>query len=128
MYIADPFSLAVKYGFAKPNDHRALDLMNAAAIAVLKEIPDISLAYGISDEFRFVGESLSSDIFWINLPRSFIYDRSSNLFDRRERYSILPLNRMTRAMLTTARQQDPDNGGLNLHFLLCRPLALAFFR
>lgn len=40
--------------------------MNAAAIAVLKEIPDISLAYGISDEF------------------SFIYDRSSNLFDRRE--------------------------------------------
>lgn len=27
--------------------------MNAAAIAVLQEIPEICLAYGISDEFRF---------------------------------------------------------------------------
>ncbi|KAL8705459.1 MAG: hypothetical protein Q9201_001440 [Fulgogasparrea decipioides] len=40
--------------------------MNVAAIAVLKEIPDIAIAYGISDEF------------------SFVFDRSSNLFDRRK--------------------------------------------
>ncbi|KAL8694585.1 MAG: hypothetical protein Q9218_000767 [Villophora microphyllina] len=45
-------SLSAKYGFEKPNDRRALDLMNAAAMAVLKEIPDIAIAYGISDEFR----------------------------------------------------------------------------
>lgn len=27
--------------------------MNAAAAAVMNELPDITLAYGISDEFRF---------------------------------------------------------------------------
>ncbi|KAL8737172.1 MAG: hypothetical protein Q9181_001961 [Wetmoreana brouardii] len=62
----DRISLSNKYKFRKPNDHGALDLMNAAAVAVLKEIPDIAIAYGISDEF------------------SFVFDRSSNLFDRRE--------------------------------------------
>ncbi|MCJ1402079.1 tRNA-histidine guanylyltransferase 1-like [Xylographa trunciseda] len=41
-----------KYGFEKPNDRRALDLMNAAATGVLKELPDICFAYGLSDEFR----------------------------------------------------------------------------
>ncbi|KAL2051451.1 hypothetical protein ABVK25_008318 [Lepraria finkii] len=55
-----------KHDFEKPNDRAALDLMNAAAVAVMKELPDISFAYGISDEF------------------SFIFERSSRLFDRRE--------------------------------------------
>ncbi|KAL8898054.1 MAG: hypothetical protein Q9207_006898 [Kuettlingeria erythrocarpa] len=39
--------------FEKPNDRRALDLMNAAATALMKEIPEVSFAYGISDEFRY---------------------------------------------------------------------------
>jgi len=43
-----------KYAFEKPNDRRALDLMNAAAKAVLTELPDIVIAYGISDEYSFV--------------------------------------------------------------------------
>ncbi|KAJ9151911.1 tRNA(His) guanylyltransferase [Pleurostoma richardsiae] len=45
---------ADKYGFEKPNDRRALDLMNAAAKAVVSELPDITIAYGISDEYSFV--------------------------------------------------------------------------
>jgi len=45
--------LSARYGFQKPNDRAALDLMNAAAVAVMKELPDIKVAYGISDEFRF---------------------------------------------------------------------------
>ena len=44
---------ANKYSFEKPNDKRALDLMNAAAKAVLAELPDITIAYGISDEYRY---------------------------------------------------------------------------
>ncbi|CAD6592244.1 MAG: tRNA-His guanylyltransferase [Alectoria sarmentosa] len=59
--------LSAKYRFEKPNDRHALELMNAAATAVMKELPDINCAYGISDEF------------------SFIFDRSSRLFERRER-------------------------------------------
>lgn len=43
-----------KYAFVKPNDRRALDLMNAAAKAVMAELPDIVIAYGISDEYSFV--------------------------------------------------------------------------
>ncbi|KAF2177692.1 Thg1-domain-containing protein [Zopfia rhizophila CBS 207.26] len=46
--------LTAKYKFNKPNDRRALDLMNAAAKAVMKELPDLVLAYGQSDEFSFV--------------------------------------------------------------------------
>ena len=44
--------LCAKYGFEKPNDRRALELMNAAARAVVTEIPDITVAYGVSDEYR----------------------------------------------------------------------------
>lgn len=43
---------STKYNFEKPNDRRALDLMNAAAKAVMTELPDIVIAYGISDEYR----------------------------------------------------------------------------
>ncbi|PWY84112.1 tRNAHis guanylyltransferase [Aspergillus eucalypticola CBS 122712] len=41
------------YGFIKPNDRRALDLMNAAAVGVMKDLPDLCIAYGISDEYSF---------------------------------------------------------------------------
>ncbi|KAK8009039.1 tRNA guanylyltransferase, partial [Apiospora marii] len=43
--------LCAKYGFEKPNDRRALDLMNAAAKAVMTEISDIIVSYGVSDEY-----------------------------------------------------------------------------
>ena len=47
-------SLTKVYGFERPNDQRGLNLINSAATAVLKHIPDISIAYGVSDELRFV--------------------------------------------------------------------------
>ncbi|KJX99122.1 tRNA(His) guanylyltransferase like protein [Zymoseptoria brevis] len=43
-----------KYAFTKPNDLRALHLMNAAATQVVKSFVDIVLAYGQSDEYSFV--------------------------------------------------------------------------
>lgn len=49
-----------KYGFEKPNDRRALDLMNAAAQAVMYEIPEVTIAYGISDEYRYIPRPLLS--------------------------------------------------------------------
>ena len=47
------YRLSSKYAFKKPNDCRALDLMNAAARAVVEETSDITCAYGYSDEFRY---------------------------------------------------------------------------
>ena len=41
-----------KHGFTKPNDVRALQLMDHAAKYVMTEYPDIVLAFGESDEFR----------------------------------------------------------------------------
>lgn len=46
--------------------------MNAAAAAVAREIPDVVLAYGASDEFSFA--------FW----------RGTVLFERRARYASPP--------------------------------------
>ncbi|KAK4626417.1 tRNA(His) guanylyltransferase [Fulvia fulva] len=46
--------LCKNYHFTKPNDRRALELMNAAAVEVVKSFVDIVLAYGQSDEYSFV--------------------------------------------------------------------------
>ncbi|EDV20051.1 uncharacterized protein TRIADDRAFT_32525 [Trichoplax adhaerens] len=54
-----------QHRFKKPNDDRALNLMNHCGKAVMKEFPDIILGYGQSDEF------------------SFIFKKSCNLFGRR---------------------------------------------
>ncbi|QDS70893.1 hypothetical protein FKW77_006197 [Venturia effusa] len=42
------------HSFTKPNDLRALQLMNASAQSVMHALPDVVLAYGISDEYSFV--------------------------------------------------------------------------
>lgn len=54
------------YNFEKPNDIRALNVMNKAAEGVFKSVQDIFLAYGDSDEY------------------SFAFERTTNLFERRE--------------------------------------------
>lgn len=54
------------YEFEKPNDERALGVMNDAAEAVVRAIPDVMLAYGDSDEY------------------SFLLRRGCELFERRE--------------------------------------------
>lgn len=58
--------LSDHYQFVKPNDRRALDLMNAAASHVVHAMPDLCFAYGVSDEF------------------SFVFDRNTVMFDRRK--------------------------------------------
>lgn len=54
------------YEFEKPNDVRALNLMNKAAHCVMQELSDVFLAYGDSDEY------------------SFLLRRNCQLFERRE--------------------------------------------
>ncbi|PHH92838.1 hypothetical protein CDD83_4510 [Cordyceps sp. RAO-2017] len=57
--------MCAKYDFAKPNDRRALELMNAAAKAVVSDLPEITIGYGVSDEY------------------SFVFHKSCSLFERR---------------------------------------------
>ncbi|KAF9169592.1 hypothetical protein BGX21_000812 [Mortierella sp. AD011] len=52
--------------FTKPNDVRALNLMNHAARSVMHELDDILLAFGESDEY------------------SFLFRKSTDLYQRRE--------------------------------------------
>ena len=42
------------HNFEKPNDPRALMLMNKAAATVMNDFKDIVIAYGQSDEYSFV--------------------------------------------------------------------------
>lgn len=46
--------LSNRHQFKKPNDDRALNLMNKSACYVMSQIPDIVLGYGQSDEYSFV--------------------------------------------------------------------------
>lgn len=42
------------YGFAKPNDLKAIEVMNHAAYCVMNQFNDILMAYGDSDEYSFL--------------------------------------------------------------------------
>lgn len=42
-----------KHAFEKPNDIRALHLMDRAAKSVMDELGDVVLAFGESDEYRW---------------------------------------------------------------------------
>lgn len=42
------------YDFDKPNDARALEVMNKAALLVMTKYPDVLMAYGDSDEYSFL--------------------------------------------------------------------------
>ncbi|KAH7663122.1 tRNA(His) guanylyltransferase protein [Dioscorea alata] len=42
------------HAFEKPNDERALNLMNICAVSMLEHFPDIVFAYGVSDEYSFI--------------------------------------------------------------------------
>ena len=66
--------------------------MNAAAKAVMTELPDIVIAYGISDEYRyFYIISLPFRILLKLILCSFVFHKSCALFERRSRYdSFLP--------------------------------------
>ncbi|KAI0309953.1 tRNAHis guanylyltransferase [Amylostereum chailletii] len=54
------------HGFEKPNDERALKLMDRAARAIMDEYTDVTLAFGESDEY------------------SFLLRRSTTLYNRRQ--------------------------------------------
>lgn len=52
-------SLSQEHSFVKPNDERALSLMDHAARDVMDEFKDIVLAFGESDEYRYVMRTLA---------------------------------------------------------------------
>jgi tRNA(His) guanylyltransferase len=41
------------HGFEKPNDETALRLMDAAAKHVMNTYPEVAMAFGESDEYRY---------------------------------------------------------------------------
>ncbi|CDO74954.1 hypothetical protein BN946_scf184945.g26 [Trametes cinnabarina] len=57
------FALSAEHDFAKPNDERALQLMDHAARDVINEFKDIVLAFGESDEYRCNVHSTSTTLY-----------------------------------------------------------------
>lgn len=41
------------HAFEKPNDVRALELMDRSAMTVMQEYKDVVMAFGESDEYRY---------------------------------------------------------------------------
>lgn len=64
------FRFSEQHKFAKPNDERAIRLMNECAAGVLTSFSDVILGYGQSDEY------------------SFVFKRQSETYNRRARYVI----------------------------------------
>lgn len=52
MFDGNRFS--ARYNFQKPNDARALNVMNGAALRLMQSLTDVIMAYGDSDEYSFV--------------------------------------------------------------------------
>ncbi|KAJ2591104.1 tRNA-histidine guanylyltransferase 1-like [Coemansia sp. RSA 1804] len=79
------------HGFRKPNDVRALDLMNRAAKMVMESMQEIVLGYGQSDEY------------------SFIFSKDAKAYDRRQsKLSTLLVSRFTSAYVFYWGEFFPD--------------------
>ena len=65
VHLTNPLRLSNHYGFIKPNDINALNLMNEAAKGVMTTFSEVCIAYGVSDEY------------------SFVFEKSTVLFERR---------------------------------------------
>lgn len=89
------------YAFSKPNDRRALDLMNAAAVEVMKDLTDLCVAYGVSDEY------------------SFVFHPSCQLFERRHgfvtHFCFSFAFCLCGLVLTKEWQKTGDDGGVDVH-------------
>ncbi|KAK4689255.1 tRNA(His) guanylyltransferase, partial [Tremellales sp. Uapishka_1] len=111
------------HGFEKPNDKRALDLMDRAAKRVMEELKDVVLGFGESDEYRWVAERESNDESIAEQQYSFLIRKSSNLYSRRRRsaMSVKPTSRRL-----TIQQQDQLDGLLDIHLGVCILLADVF--
>lgn len=57
--------------------------MNEAAKAVMKELPDLVIAYGNSDEYRYA--DTQRIFFHITDQFSFVFHKDCTLFERRAR-------------------------------------------
>ncbi|KAF2581505.1 hypothetical protein F2Q68_00001263 [Brassica cretica] len=72
--------------FEKPNDEKALKLMNSCAVAVLEEFEDIQFAYGVSDEYRSFFISVFFYISYVLIKHiidsSFVLKKESELYKR----------------------------------------------
>jgi len=88
--------LSNHYAFTKPNDVRALDLMNMAATHVVRSMPEIVIAYGVSDEY------------------SFVFHKSTNLFERRSAKLVTTVvSQFTAAYVALWPTAFPGEGGAN---------------
>lgn len=97
--------------FEKPNDTRALNLMNSCATALLEEYPDIIFSYGFDDEYRY-------SIFIFALPtRTLLYIKLTLSYGTFNSFSQLLL-----AVLSLRRHPSSTKGvpgKFTLYYLCC---------
>lgn len=67
----------------KPNDDRALMLMTQAAVKVMQDFSDVVVAYGQSDEYRWVHKNSFESTFAL-LALSYVRVQSYSIVERGE--------------------------------------------
>ena len=82
--ILAPHRFTDVHRFAKPNDSRGLELMDHAAISLMREYPDIVLGFGQSDEYRYPNSTTQlKSVLNCRSPISFLLRKSAVLYNRR---------------------------------------------
>lgn len=82
MYISDAIvRFSDVHSFDKPNDIRALQLMNTAAKSVLNEYKDVVMAFGESDEYRWGVLSLANQTLHSQKPASYYEEQQHSIID-----------------------------------------------
>lgn len=104
--------------------------MNAAAMGVLKELPDVVLAYGISDEYRSASSPKNLATMHhglISLVALSSIDLLNYSIDGRGNMSEHPFYHELR-WANACYQQNPNNRGIHIHVVLCPSMALVLPR
>lgn len=84
MLILVPHRFTDVHRFAKPNDSRGLELMDHAAVSLMREFPDIVLGFGQSDEYRYPNSTTQLEsVLNRRSSISFLLRKSAVLYNRR---------------------------------------------
>jgi tRNA(His) 5'-end guanylyltransferase len=110
------------HAFEKPNDERALNLMNACATSMLEKFPDIVFAYGVSDEYRYIACSYMKVI--VKLFAYFLSKKGMQIlmwtlcFEMHRLIMISACLPVCFAALFSERKQNSIRGGKGIRSLL----------
>lgn len=113
------------HSFDKPNDVRALDLMDTAAKTVLNEYKDVVMAFGESDEYRWAILSLRNQTFHSQKSASY-YEELQPFITGAAGEWTCPVTFYLLSLSLDLKQQNKLINSVSVHICLCLSLGSFF--